>query len=115
MRKEVEIQHVKERIAYAEAAKRVGGGKQVRDEGERKQKRGYMLHEVERKLWKEKKKMVTFIAGVINATAEIKSKMERIQIIVKAASHHLDMRDLRWEEIRDELSLQMRQEPQWVG
>lgn len=50
--------------------------------------------------------MVTFIAGVINATYEIKSKTERIQVIVKAAVHHLDMIGLRWEEVRDELSIQ---------
>lgn len=31
---------------------------------------------------REKKKLVTFIAGVINVTADIKSKTDRIQIIV---------------------------------
>lgn len=45
--------------------------------------------------------MVIFIAGVINATAEVKSKTERIQIITKAAIQHLGMLDLKWEEIRD--------------
>lgn len=45
--------------------------------------------------------MVTLIAGVINATAKIRSKMERIQIIVKAAIHHLEMAGLKWEELRD--------------
>lgn len=33
-----------------------------------------------------------FIAGVINDMAEVRSKTERIQIIVKAAIHRLDMR-----------------------
>lgn len=33
---------------------------------------------------------VTFIAGVMNAAYEIKSKIERIQISVKARNHHLD-------------------------
>jgi len=40
------------------------------------------------KIWLEKK-MVTFIAGVINAAYEIKSKTECIQVIVKAALHNL--------------------------
>lgn len=57
-----------------------------------------------------KKKLVTFIAGVINATHEIKSKTERIQVIVKAAEHHLDMIGLKWEEINDELRMQASQE-----
>lgn len=35
--------------------------------------------------------MVAFNAGVINATFEIKSKTERIQIIVKPAEHHQNM------------------------
>lgn len=38
-----------------------------------------------------KKKLVTFVAGVINVTHGITSKIERIHIIVKAAQHHLDM------------------------
>lgn len=33
-----------------------------------------------RKMWMEKKKLVTFIAGVINKTSDIKSKTERIKI-----------------------------------
>ena len=45
-----------------------------------------------------------FIAGVINATSEVKSKTERIQIITKAAIHHLGMMGLKWEEVRDGLS-----------
>lgn len=58
---------------------------------------------------------MTFIAGVINATAEIRSKTERIQIIVKAAIHHLDMAGLKWEEVRAELSVQSSQETTCVG
>lgn len=46
---------------------------------------------VERKMLVEVQKLVTFITGVINATMEIKSKTERIQVIVKAAAHHLDV------------------------
>lgn len=63
-----------------------------------------------RKAWIEKRKMVTFLAGVINATFEIKSKTERIQVIVKAAEHHLNMIGLKWEGINDELRMQASQE-----
>ncbi len=42
-------------------------------------------------------------------------KTERIQIIVKAAIHHLDMTGLQWEEVRDELSVQSSQESARVG
>ena len=43
------------------------------------------------------KKLVTFIAGVVNATMEVKSKTERIQIIVKAAAHHLYISGMTWQ------------------
>lgn len=60
---------------------------------------------LDKKEWAEKKKLVAFMAGVINATAGIKSKTERIQVIVIAAVHHLGMEGLKWEEVRDELEL----------
>ncbi len=50
------------------------------------------------------KKLIIFIAGVINATTEAKSKTWRIQIIVKAAVNHLNLTELSWEEVRNELS-----------
>lgn len=53
----------------------------------------------------QRKKLVTFMSWVINATSEITSKTERIQII-KAAVHHSDMTG----EVRDELSVQSGQE-----
>lgn len=40
----------------------------------------------------------------------IESKTERIQMIVKAAVHHLDIRGLTWEEVRNDLSIQTSQE-----
>lgn len=40
------------------------------------------------------KKLIIFIAGVINATTITKSKTERIQIIVKAAVNHLNLTEL---------------------
>lgn len=46
----------------------------------------------------EKRRNLTFIVGVINATAETRSKTERIQIIVKAVVHHLDLIGLKWKK-----------------
>ncbi len=70
---------------------------------------------IEGKVMIDLKRLVTFIAGVVNATMEVKSKMERIQIIVKAAAHHLDVTGLTWEEVRSDLSAQASQEQLWVG
>ena len=43
-------------------------------------------------------------------TVEVKSKTERIQIIVKAAAHHLDISGMVWEKGRNDLSTQASQE-----
>ena len=51
----------------------------------------------------ENKKLVTFIASVINNTAGVESKRQKIQLIVKAAVHHLGLVGMTWEEVRDEL------------
>lgn len=63
-------------------------------------------------LWVDLKKLITFIAGVINTKMESKSEM--IQIIMKAAngqeSSHLNISELIWEESKDELSAQTSQE-----
>ena len=61
-------------------------------------------------LYVEKRDLVTFIAGVINSTAEVKSKSEKIQLIVKAAVRHLGLAGLTWEEVRDNLTNQSSQE-----
>lgn len=119
MKQEVKVQQikVKENISYADAVKRSEGEKQdkdVNDVVDDKRKNGGANKEW-RKIWEEKKKLVTFIAGVINATSEIKSKTERIQIIVKAAVHHLELVGLKWEEVRDELNVQSSQDLTCVG
>ncbi|XP_067275529.1 uncharacterized protein [Pseudorasbora parva] len=115
MRKEVKIQQIKtkEKLSYVEAVKRT--------EQEKEQSRGHVrevreCQQEKKEQWEEeRKKIVIFIAGVINATAEIRSKTERIQIIVKAAIHHMGMTGLKWEEVRDELSVQSSQETTCVG
>lgn len=70
---------------------------------------------IEGRVMVDLKRLVTFIAGVVNATMEVKSKTERIQIILKAAAHHLDVTELTWEEVRSDLSTQASQDHSWVG
>ena len=62
----------------------------------------------------DKRKLVTFIAGVINSTAEVKSETEKIKLIVKAVGRHLSMTGLTWEEVGDDLN-QRRVEPCITG
>ena len=111
LKREVEVQQIRVRgkVSYAEAVKMAGQKRQVEGEGGREIEVVKQQQE-KQKVWREKKNLVTFIAGVINATCEIKSKTERIQIIVKAAEHHLGMRGLKWEEVNDELRVQSGQE-----
>lgn len=99
-------------VTYAEAVKRVDqskvNGRTIRKEATTE--KGWMMSqehvkEREEKEWVEKRDLVIFIAGVINATAKVKSKTDRIQIITKAAIEHLGMLGLKWEEIRDGLSV----------
>lgn len=118
MKREVAVQKVrtKEKVSYAEAAKMAGQEKlSDKQGGGKEQTAATIMQEVEKKLLIEKKKLVMFIAGVINATADVNSKTERIKIIVKAAVHHLGIRGLKWEEVREELSVQASQETQCIG
>lgn len=118
MRREITVQRIKVsgKVSYAEAVKRAGQENVIGNQQNReKQMMTSIVRDTEKKMLEEKKRLVTFIAGVINATADVKSKTERIQIIVKAAAHHLDMKGIRWEEVRDELSIQASQETTCIG
>lgn len=113
MKREREIQQIKtkDKITYAEAVKRVNqkGGAEG-GSGMTRQNMEVQEEMNEKKTLIDVKKLVTFIAGVINATMEIKSKTERIQIIVKAAVHHLEVSELTWEEVRNNLNAQASQD-----
>lgn len=113
MKREVEIQQVRvqSKITYVEAVRRVNqrGGVDERSSA-RKQTTKESEQTSEGKVMIDLKKLVTFIAGVINATMEVKSKTERIQIIVKAAVNHLNISGLSWEEVRNDLGIQASQE-----
>lgn len=83
MKREVEINNikVKEKVSYAEALKRVDTLKRAGGENVRAiasvtawKQRQEMLKEKEKKAWEKKRDLVTFIAGVINATAEVKNR-----------------------------------------
>lgn len=112
MKREMQIQQVrvKNKTSYAEAVKMVNQKTEDRNGGVREESNNRRIGEEEGKVWVDLKKLVTFIAGVINATMETKSKTERIQIIVKAAVNHLDINNLTWEEVRSTLSTQANQD-----
>ena len=63
----------------------------------------------------DKRPSVTFIAGVINSMAELKSKNDQIQLVVKAAVSHEGLVGLTWEEVRENLTNQSSQEGPCVG
>lgn len=115
MRREMEVQRAKiqNKISYAEAVKMVSNS----DERNRVERQITKVPDQAKEgiVMVDLKKLVTFIAGVINATMEVKSKTERIQIIVKAAVHHLDIKEMTWEEVRNELSSQASQEQVGTG
>lgn len=115
LRREKKVQQVRTqgKMSYAEAVKIVN----QRGENGDRDNTGKPLNKDmdpvlanEEKMLVDMRKLVTFIAGVLNATMGVKSKTERIQIITKAAVNHLDFRGLTWEEVRNDLSIQMSQD-----
>ncbi len=118
IKRQVEIQQIRvqNKISYTEAVKMVN----YRDEGmlgktNGKSSNNQLEQTKDGKILIDLRKLLIFIAGVINATTEAKSKTKRIQIIVKAAVNHLNLTELSWEEVRDELSAQASQEVSIVG
>lgn len=84
MKRENEIQKTKveRKITYAEAARMVNGQKRdvnsqgtIRNQGQEKRSND--------RVYVDKRDLVTFIAGVINSTADVKSKNDKIQLVVK--------------------------------
>ena len=57
-------------------------------------------------IYVDKRALVTFIAGVINSMAELKSKNDQIQLVVKAAVNHLGLVGLAWEEVKENFTNQ---------
>lgn len=116
MRRETKIQkiRVERRITYADAVKvvreRENNTNEIEDMGVPEQQQG-----TEERVYVSKRDLVTFIAGVINSTAEVKSKNDKIQLVVKAAINHLGLVGLTWEEVRENLANQSSQETSWVG
>lgn len=90
MKREVNPQQIrrKQKVSYTDAAKIAVQENQSEDAGHTKEQVAAKEKLDKEKESAEKKKLVTFMAGVINATAGIKSKTERIQVIVIAAVHH---------------------------
>lgn len=73
------------------------------------------FHTTNERVYVDKRDLVTFIAGVINSTAEIKSKNDKIQLVVKAAVNHLGLKGLTWKEVRENLTNQSSQDSACIG
>ena len=81
MKREITVQWIKVsgKVSYAEAVKRVGKENVIGNQQNREQQMmTSIVGDIEKKMLEEKKRLVTFIAEVINATADVKSKTERI-------------------------------------
>ncbi len=92
MRRENDIQRVrvKRKITYAKAV-RVSRQKDDTNSG-RVAVRAQGLQQIpDERIYVDKRALVTFIAGVINSTAEATSKNDQIHLVVKAAVKHLGL------------------------
>lgn len=107
MKHEVEVQQVKvkNKITYAEAVKEVKQKRGIEKAvgGGEVSGAGGIEQPGEGRMWLDKKKLVTFISGVLNTIGDIKSKTERIRLIVGAAVKYLGMSGVKWEEVNDVL------------
>lgn len=54
----------------------------------------------------DKVSFVTFIAEVVNCSAQTESRTERIKIIIRAAGKYLELEDVTVEIINDRLKMQ---------
>lgn len=65
---------------------------------------------------KSKKSFVLFMAEVINCSTQTERRIEKIQIIVKAAERFLDIKGLTWEMVRDGLTSEVEpSQESWDG
>ncbi len=114
MKRENKMQKTKveRKITYAEAARMLHG--QNRDNSQETVRLKEQQKRTNDKVYVDKRDLVTFIAGVINSTADVKSKNYKIQL-VKAAVNHLGLIGLTWEEVRENLAIQSSQDVPWVG
>lgn len=108
MEMDIQKRRVEKKLTYAEAAKQVKG--QTKEQSGQSGVAIEVNKVPEEFMMIEKKKIVTFMAGVINSTAGIESKTQKTQLIVIAAIWHLGMTGLTWEEVRDELEIRSSQE-----
>lgn len=105
----VKVQNIKinEGITYAEAVKRMKNS-ETSDLNEKpdsmaSHKGNNQSNVSKESLIIDKVKFVTFMAEVVNCSAQTKSRTERIKIIIRAAEKYLDVREITVEKIQDTL------------
>ena len=98
----------REMVKVTEALEEIRG--EMRRGLEEVVKRGLeeVMEQVEQKVREERRKMVVFVAGVVNAVLKgDKVKLEeRVRLVVKAAGCHLGERELKWEEVYREMGVE---------
>lgn len=97
-----------EGISYAEALKKV---KQTSREPETRvtesqQKATMKEQNKDNEVCIDKVSFVTFIAEVVNCSAQTESRTERIKIIIRAASKYLELEGVTVDMINDRLKIQ---------
>lgn len=115
MRRETNVQKVRaERgISYAEAVRVTSNASS--EQGTRVAQVQGSQQNLNDGKYVDKKALVIFIAGVINSTAGITSKNEKVNIIVTAARNHLGLHGLTWDEVMQDLNKQSSQKPSCNG
>ncbi len=106
----VKVQNVRvaEGISYAEALKKVKQTPKVLETRttEPQQKTKLKEQSKENKVSVDKVSFVTFIAEVVNCSAQTESRTERIKIIIRAAEKYLELEDVTVDMINDRLKMQ---------
>lgn len=109
--KNIQKMRVEKKVSYAEAVKVAIASAQVNVNMGEGALRGHRVSQNDTNvIVVDKLALVTFIAGVRNTTSDVRSKNEKIQLIVKAAVNYLALVGLTWEEVRDNLNHQSSQE-----
>lgn len=107
---QVQNVRIKEGLSYSEAVKKVGNTLESGDKG-----KGIPQQKMETAQGKTKENFgiknnvafVTFIAEVVNCSAQTESRTERIRIIIKAAEKYLEIEGISVEMISEKLKMQL--------
>ena len=102
MMRETQIQKVR----AEEAARRVDKrreGDVARGPGSKEVVVQEVRRQVEERDYVDKRRLVSFLAWVINCTYRIDGRTEKLRIVVEGARRHLGLEGLEWKEVQKEI------------